>query len=187
MIHYMPTQSSRSNARASKRSPTGASVAKAAKISGAVVKTSKVRGRITGTTMVGQTKSRATTARSTQARLDKDVSGQPSWGPEQRTQFLINHVGGVTKLADALDVSKSQPSRWKDGKEVPSPEMSARLLDLDYVVAFAMQAWDSSIVMEWLNSPNGFLGGAAPLEVLRQRGSAEVIDALRATISGAYA
>lgn len=180
----MPTQSSRSNAPASKRSPTGASVAKAAKANGGVVKTSKVRGRIT---KVGPAKTRATTTRSTQARSDKDVSGQPSWGPEQRTQFLINHVGGVTKLADALDVSKSQPSRWKDGKEVPSPEMSARLLDLDYVVAFAMQAWDSSIVMDWLNSPNGFLDGAPPLEVLRQRGSAEVIDALRATISGAYA
>lgn len=183
----MPTQSPRSNTRTSKRGDTGASAAKTAKVNGAVAKTAKANGPITRTAKVGPVTTGARAARSKQARSDKDVSMQPSWGPAQRTQFLINHVGGVTKLADALDVSKSQPSRWKDGKEVPSPEMSARLLDLDYVVAFAMQAWDSSIVMDWLNSPNGFLDGARPLEVLRQRGSAEVIDALRATISGAYA
>ena len=50
-----------------------------------------------------------------------------------------------------------------------------------------MQAWEPAVAMDWMNSANAFLAGAEPIEVLRQRGSAEVIDALEATLSGAYA
>ena len=111
----------------------------------------------------------------------------PAWRPVERTQFLIDTVGGVTNLARTLGVSPSQPSRWRSGEEVPSPQIAARLLDLDHVVALAMQAWDPKVVMDWMTTSNGFLDGAEPIEVLRQRGSSEVIEALKATISGAYA
>lgn len=113
---------------------------------------------------------------------------QPSaWRSAERAQFLIDTVGGVNKLAKTLGVSPSQPSRWKSGTEVPSPEVAAKLLDLDHVVALAVQAWHPVVVMDWLTTGNGFLEGAQPIEVLLQRGSAEVIDALKATLSGAYA
>ncbi len=109
------------------------------------------------------------------------------WRSEERTQFLIDTVGGVNKLAKTLGVSASQPSRWKTGAERPSPEDAAKLLDLDHVIALAVQAWHPAVVMDWMTSANGFLGGAQPIDVLLQRGSAEVIDALKATLSGAYA
>ncbi|HWK29324.1 MAG TPA: antitoxin Xre/MbcA/ParS toxin-binding domain-containing protein [Solirubrobacter sp.] len=109
------------------------------------------------------------------------------WGPAQRTQFLIEIVGGVTRLARMLGVSPSQPSRWKDGVETPSPEVAEKLLDLDHVVALAVQAWAPEIVMDWMTTANGFLDGARPADVLMQRGAAEVVDALKATLSGAYA
>lgn len=109
------------------------------------------------------------------------------WAAQERTIFLLDNFGGVTKLASALDVSKSQPSRWRTGEEVPGPEAAGRLLDLDHVFAYAMQAWDPSVVTDWLESPNGFLDGARPIDVLRQRGASEVVAAIRATISGAYA
>lgn len=115
---------------------------------------------------------------------DRDL---PSWRSAERAQFLVDTVGGVNKLARTLGVSPSQPSRWKSGKEVPSPEVAAKLLDLDHVVALAIQAWHPTVVMDWLSSANGFLDGAPPIDVLMQRGSAEVIDALKATLSGAYA
>jgi len=96
-------------------------------------------------------------------------------------------VGGVTKLARALGVSPSQPSRWKDGVETPSPDVAEKLLDLDHVVALAVQAWQPEVVMDWMTTSNGFLDGAQPIDVLMQRGAAEVIDSLKATLSGAYA
>jgi len=127
-------------------------------------------------------------ARATRATRQRAASStRPAWRPEERAEFLIEHVGGVTALARALNVSPSQPSRWRTGAEIPSPEVAARLLDLEHVLALAMQAWDPAVAMDWMNSANGFLLGAAPIEVLRQRGSAEVIDALEATLSGAYA
>lgn len=111
----------------------------------------------------------------------------PAWRSAERAQFLIDTVGGVNKLAKTLGVSPSQPSRWKSGQEVPSPDIAAKLLDLDHVVALAVQTWRPAIAMEWMTTANGFLEGAQPIDVLLQRGSAEVIDALKATLSGAYA
>lgn len=124
--------------------------------------------------------------RGARARTTETIE-RPAWRPAERTEFLIESVGGVTALARALNVSPSQPSRWRTGAEVPSPEVAARLLDLEHVLALAMQAWDAQVVMDWMRSANGFLAGAEPIEVLRQRGSAEVIAALEATLSGAYA
>jgi hypothetical protein len=121
------------------------------------------------------------------ARAVKTPKMAPAWRPAERTQFLIEAVGGVTKLARTLGVSPSQPSRWRAGTEVPSPEIAAKLLDLDHVIALALQAWDPAVVMDWMTSSNGFLSGASPIGVLLARGSAEVIDALKATLSGAYA
>lgn len=110
----------------------------------------------------------------------------PGWRSQERTQFLIDTVGGVNKLAKTLGVSPSQPSRWKTGAETPSPAIAAKLLDLDHVVALAVQTWHPVIVMDWMSTANGFLEGAQPIDVLLQRGSAEVIEALKAELSGAY-
>ncbi|WP_354697475.1 hypothetical protein DSM112329_03105 [Paraconexibacter sp. AEG42_29] len=118
------------------------------------------------------------------AVADKDPQ---TWRAAERAQFLIDTVGGVNVLARTLGVSPSQPSRWRSGKEVPSAEVAARLLDLDHVLALAVQSWHPKVVMDWMTTANGFLEGARPLDVLREHGSAEVIDALKATLSGAYA
>lgn len=109
------------------------------------------------------------------------------WGSAQRTDELARHLGGVTALARALGVSASQPSRWKAGKESPSPDMARRLVDLDHVVARALLVWDPSVVPDWLSSPNGHLGGATPLGVMATRGPAEVLMALDALEAGGFA
>jgi uncharacterized protein (DUF2384 family) len=109
------------------------------------------------------------------------------WGPAARTEELAAHLGGVTALARALGVSPSQPSRWKSGKEEPSPEVARRLIDLDHVVARALLVWDPEVVPTWLRSPNGFLNGQTPLGVLGTRGPAEVLVALDAFESGGFA
>jgi hypothetical protein len=60
-------------------------------------------------------------------------------------------------------------------------------MDLDHVAALAVQAWHPTVVMDWMTTDNGFLDGARPIDVLLQRGSSEVIDALNATLSSADA
>src|SRR6266508_1047956 len=109
------------------------------------------------------------------------------WLAAERTGFLARTLGGVTALARLLDVSASQPSRWRQGKEQPSQPVAPRLLDLDHVVARLSLLWDESLIEPWLTSPNAHLGGAIPIDVLRRSGAREVLDAIDAELQGAYA
>ncbi|MDN5797837.1 MAG: helix-turn-helix domain-containing protein [Intrasporangium sp.] len=104
----------------------------------------------------------------------------------QRTEFLVEALGGITRLAELLDVSKSQPSRWRSGKEQPSPAKARELIDLDHVLARATLIWESEVAIDWLFGSNSYLDGARPIDVLRVRGSSEVLDALDAAAAGAF-
>lgn len=153
----------------------------------------EIMGATTPRRKATSTSARKTSGRSPAVRakvVTKESVGakrSATWRPVERTQFLVETVGGVTQLARTLGVAASQPSRWKSGEEIPSPEIASKLLDLDHVVALAVQVWDPEVVMDWMTTGNGFLEGSEPIDVLLQRGPAEVVDALKATISGAYA
>ena len=105
----------------------------------------------------------------------------------QRTEFLISAVGSGTALADVLGVARSQPTRWRKGQESPSPQTARELVDLDHVMARALMLFPQPVAMDWLTSANSYLDGSRPIDVLRTRGSSEVIDALDATMAGAFA
>jgi uncharacterized protein (DUF2384 family) len=104
-----------------------------------------------------------------------------------RTEYLVSQFGGVTALADLLSVAKSQPSRWQRGEELPSPAKARELIDLDHITARARMLWEPEVVQDWLQGPNSYLDGARPIDVLRVRGSTEVLQALDAAASGAFA
>lgn len=102
----------------------------------------------------------------------------------ERATFLVEVLGGA-ELARWLGVSRSQPTRWRQGAEVPGPEAARGLVDLDHVMARALMLFPARVAIDWLTSSNAFLDGARPVDVLRVRGSAEVIAALDAAESGA--
>lgn len=109
------------------------------------------------------------------------------WKAAERADFLIETFGGVTKLADALGVAKSQPGRWRSGKERPGTTAARNLLDLDHVMGRAIQIWSPEVATRWMRSSNAFLDGATPIDVLLTRGPNDVVRALDATMSGAIA
>ncbi len=104
----------------------------------------------------------------------------------QRTDFVVEMLGGVTQVAELLEVSKSQPSRWRSGRERPSPAKARELIDLDHVLARAVLIWEPQVAIDWLVGANSYLDGARPIDVLRVRGSSEVLDALDAAAAGAF-
>lgn len=106
---------------------------------------------------------------------------------QARVDMVIESLGSATLLAQVLRVSKSQPTMWRQGKETPSTDLQRRILDLDHIMAAAQLVWEPTVALEWLRSPNSHLDGAVPLDVLELRGPAEVLDALDAELSGAYA
>jgi uncharacterized protein (DUF2384 family) len=96
----------------------------------------------------------------------------------QRTDFLIESLGSGAELARLLGVNRSQPAQWRSGKENPGPVTAQRLVDLDHVVAKALLIWPPKAAIDWLESSNSYLDGARPIDVLRLRGSADVVRAL---------
>lgn len=127
------------------------------------------------------------TSRRTGPAQRRGRAASPEWLPRERTAFLIDHLGGVNAVARWLGVSPSQPSRWRSGAERPGPEVARRLLDLDHVLARALLVWEVPVARDWLESPNAFLDGRVPVDVLLTAGPAEVVYALDATSVGAFA
>lgn len=104
-----------------------------------------------------------------------------------RAQLVSFALGGAARLAEVVGVDRSRATRWKQGKGLPSAESEAKLLTLDYVLARARLVWSPQAAIIWLESPNYFLNGSRPLDVLDQRGSGPVVSALEAELSGAFA
>jgi hypothetical protein len=105
----------------------------------------------------------------------------------RRRLLWLTAVLGNNKVAELLGVSRSQPSRWRTGAEGLAARNQRAVLDLDYVIVRLHQVWDPEVAAIWLESPNAHLGGATPLDVLRQRGTQDVISAIDAEAQGAYA
>ena len=89
-------------------------------------------------------------------------------------------------LADALHVHRSRITRWKHG-EPPAPEHAEQLLRLDAVISLLTTYLDPEVVRDWLYGVNAQLGHRRPLDVLREGRLSDVIAAIEAERSGAFA
>lgn len=87
-----------------------------------------------------------------------------------------------------LGVAASQASRWASGESTPGPRQARILVDVEYVLARLMILWaDADLARDWLQTPNGHLGGIRPADWIQARGTSEVIEAIQAETAGAYA
>ena len=107
-------------------------------------------------------------------------------GAQQRTELLIEAFGSTTVVAEVLGVSPSQPSRWSRGLESPGLEAGRLVVDLAHVMARARMIWSRDAALQWLHGSNSYLDGARPIDVLKTRGSAEVLAARDGAQSGAF-
>jgi hypothetical protein len=126
----------------------------------------------------GAKPARKTAARSTTRHLRLVAESE-------RLERLIGELGN-NRVATLLAVSNSQPSRWRSGKEGIGAENQRKLIDLDYVFGRLEQLFTSRQAEIWLTSFNAHLGGR-PIDVLRLRGAAPVIEAIDAEAQGAFA
>ncbi|WP_084727839.1 MbcA/ParS/Xre antitoxin family protein [Rhodococcoides yunnanense] len=103
-----------------------------------------------------------------------------------RVTYLLT-VFTSKRLAGWLGVSPSQTSRWSQGYERPGPAVAPALIDLEHVYARARLVWGEEAAGIWLDSPNSFLDGARPLDVLYIDGPGRVLESLDAEIWGGAA
>lgn len=109
------------------------------------------------------------------------------WQPQQRAAFVVKQLGGPRRAARVFGVAASQPSRWVKGEAVPGPDQARMLADLDHAFAVALQVWEPVVAGDWMTTANAHLDGARPIDVVRVRGTGEVVDALRSEAAGAFA
>ncbi len=153
---------------------------------------------VTSSTGNPRTKRRATRA-STPARAANQsqpaVTGADAFGGRSaaddplstfRVQYLLD-LFTSKGLAEWIGVSPSQTSRWSSGKERPSPAAAPALIDLEHVYARARLVWGEDAARIWLQSPNSYLGGPRPLDVLRADGPSRVLECLDAEMWGGAA
>jgi transcriptional regulator with XRE-family HTH domain len=86
----------------------------------------------------------------------------------ERLARLID-IYGNNVLAKMLGVSRSQPSRWRSGKEAPGLDRRQLILHLDYVTNRLLEIFHRRVASIWLESHNAVLG-TRPIDVLRLRG-----------------
>ncbi|KMO82533.1 MbcA/ParS/Xre antitoxin family protein [Mycolicibacterium chlorophenolicum] len=103
-----------------------------------------------------------------------------------RVEYLSS-VFSRAQLARWIGVSPSQTSRWASGQERPGPAAAPALIDLEHVYSRARLVWGGDTARVWLESPNVFLSGARPLDVLLTDGVAPVLEALDAEMWGGAA
>ena len=104
---------------------------------------------------------------------------------QRRLEGLIAILGN-NRVASLLDVSRSQPVRWRRGDEGLSPESQGLVVDLDYVVTKFRQVYaDPEVLWIWLNSQNPILG-ARPIDAIMQRGPSVVLPAIDSLSQSAF-
>jgi hypothetical protein len=105
--------------------------------------------------------------------------------PEDKLDRLVEGFGN-NKVAELLDVSPSQPSRWRSRKEGIASENERRVVDLEYVMSRLLRLFPRDVAQTWLLSHNAHLG-SRPIDVLKLSGALPVIEAIDAEEQGAFA
>jgi hypothetical protein len=91
-----------------------------------------------------------------------------------------------SEMAAILNVNRSQITRWKQGTP-PGAENAERLVGLDVVVSLLDGFLEEASIPKWLRGTNAHLEHRKPLDVLREGRLSEVIRAIEAEKSGAFA
>lgn len=89
-------------------------------------------------------------------------------------------------MAEALGVDRAQLSRWRKG-QMPDRLNADKLAALDIVVQLLSGYLSDTSIPKWMHGINAQLDDRRPIALLRAGQLSEVIAAIEAMKSGAYA
>ena len=103
-----------------------------------------------------------------------------------RLESIARVFDSDAEIAEALGVNRSRPGRWRAGQR-PDAENADRIVGLDAVIEMLSGYLSPTSIRKWLNGTNAHLGDRRPIAVLRSGMLSDVIAAIEAEKSGAYA
>jgi uncharacterized protein (DUF2384 family) len=95
-------------------------------------------------------------------------------------------IGSAARLADMLGVSRAQVTRWLRGSGIDP--LNAEKVDLlELVWANLMRLYEREAALAWLFGLNPLLGDRRPIDLVRAGRTEELMRAIRAERSDAFA
>ena len=104
----------------------------------------------------------------------------------EKVRAVSRDVGGQANLARLIGVSPSRVSRWLQD-EAPDPDNQRKVEAVEYVFSRLLGIWRRETALKWLYGMNAHLRDHRPVDLLTQGRVAEVIRAIEAEETGAYA
>lgn len=92
----------------------------------------------------------------------------------------LSSVGSLTgrDVANLTAVSKATVSRWMTGRSTPRIETQLVLSDLRFVADKLAEFYRPDEVRVWLYAPNELLGGRKAIDLIHDKRTGEVLDAI---------
>jgi DNA-binding transcriptional regulator YdaS (Cro superfamily) len=104
----------------------------------------------------------------------------------EKVRALSQDFGSQRKLAQLLDVSPAQITRWIRGKGIDA--LNADRVDaLEVVMSQLLRMYTPEVAGSWLRGLNPHLRDRRPIDVIRRGQTVEVLDAIQAARAGSYA
>lgn len=104
----------------------------------------------------------------------------------EKVRAVSRDVGGQAKLARLIGVSPSRVSRWLNDEE-PDPENRRKVEGLEFVLSRLFNTMEPETAVKWLHGFNAHLRDHRPIDLLAVGRVAEVLVAIEADETGAYA
>ena len=104
----------------------------------------------------------------------------------QKLTSLVEDMGSQAQVARALDVDRSRVSRWLTDEE-PDRENLLKLEAVEFALSRLQSTYQRTTAMKWLFGFNAHLGNARPIDLLTRGRVSDVLRAIEADETGAYA
>jgi uncharacterized protein (DUF2384 family) len=104
----------------------------------------------------------------------------------QKVEALSRDFRSQRRLAELLDVSPAQVTRWRRGQGID--EVNAQRVDLlELVMAQLLRLYSAEAAERWLVGLNPHLGDRRPIDLVRRGRSRELIEAIASERAGSFA
>jgi hypothetical protein len=104
----------------------------------------------------------------------------------EKVEALSRDFRSQRRLAELLDVSPAQVTRWRRGQGID--EVNAQRVDLlELVMSQLLRLLSPEAAERWLVGLNPHLGDRRPIDLVRRGRSRELIEAIAAERAGSFA
>jgi len=104
----------------------------------------------------------------------------------EKVTALSHDLGSQRRLAELLDVSPAQVTRWRQGGGIDFAN-AERLDLLELVISSLLRLYPADAAERWLLGVNPHLGDRRPIDLVRSGRTQELLGAIGAERSGSFA